>query len=347
MINYEVMSEQKQRIEWIDLAKGITILLVIVGHTVLEGFWGQIVRGIIFSFHMPLFFILSCATYRTFNTWPQFTKKLKKSAKYLLLPALATFSLDILIQYVQAINSYNLGLEFWKDKLFTLVFASGVSTSYNGFDVAGLGIAWFFFALFIGRTTFDYIQLSVKEGSKLLLFSCVISMAGVLYGKIQWMPFSMDVALASMPFFYFGHCMQYMNLTEAPLNKLGFWFVVWIGTLALTFTGSWTYMELAVRRYPLFPICYITAIAGTMAVVELSVLLCRLKKTMSGFILIGKNSMYLLCIHIMDGYMKFIWGGEEENQWILSARRIVFDLILFGAVMLIRKAICSKGKFDG
>lgn len=44
MINYEVMSEQKQRIEWIDLAKGITILLVIVGHTVLEGFWGQIVE---------------------------------------------------------------------------------------------------------------------------------------------------------------------------------------------------------------------------------------------------------------------------------------------------------------
>lgn len=106
--------------------------------------------------------------------------------------------------------------------------------------------------------------------------------------------------------------MQYMNLTEAPLNKLGFWFVVWIGTLALTFTGSWTYMELAVRRYPLFPICYITAIAGTMAVVELSVLLCRLKKTMSGFILIGKNSMYLLCIHIMDGYMKFIWGGRKK-----------------------------------
>lgn len=346
MINCEAVSEQKQRIEWIDLAKGITILLVIVGHTVSEGFWEQIVRGIIFSFHMPLFFILSCATYRTSNTWLEFTKKFKKSAKYLLFPALVTFSLEVLIQCIKEIKLYNLGLDFLKNKLFTLVFASGVSTPYNGFDVAGLGIAWFFFALLIGRTTFDYIQLSVKEDSKLFLFSCMIGMVGVLYGKIQWMPFSMDVALASMPFFYFGHCMQYMNLTESPLKKLGFWFAIWIGTLALTFTGSWTYMELAVRRYPLFPVCYITAIAGTMAIVELSVFLCKFKKLMSGFICIGKNSIYLLCIHIMDGYMKFIWGGEE-NQWILSVRRIMFDLILFGVTMLIRKAIYSKGKLDG
>lgn len=41
-----------KRIEFIDVAKGITILLVIVGHTIPEG----LMRTLIYSFHMPLFF---------------------------------------------------------------------------------------------------------------------------------------------------------------------------------------------------------------------------------------------------------------------------------------------------
>ena len=48
------------RIYWIDCAKGITILLVIIGHSI----YNPMVRGPIFSFHMPLFFILSGMTYK-------------------------------------------------------------------------------------------------------------------------------------------------------------------------------------------------------------------------------------------------------------------------------------------
>ena len=44
--------EKKKRIRWIDIAKGLTIILVIWGHTSVNQFW----RGVIFSWHMPLFF---------------------------------------------------------------------------------------------------------------------------------------------------------------------------------------------------------------------------------------------------------------------------------------------------
>lgn len=45
----------KSRIQYIDMAKGLTILLVIVGHidTV------NVLEAAIYSFHMPMFFILS------------------------------------------------------------------------------------------------------------------------------------------------------------------------------------------------------------------------------------------------------------------------------------------------
>lgn len=40
------------RVKWIDYAKGITMLLVIIGHTISD----DLIRRMIFSFHMPLFF---------------------------------------------------------------------------------------------------------------------------------------------------------------------------------------------------------------------------------------------------------------------------------------------------
>lgn len=45
-----------KRLDWIDIAKGIAIILVIVGHTVPNP---SPLRHAIFSFHMPVFFILA------------------------------------------------------------------------------------------------------------------------------------------------------------------------------------------------------------------------------------------------------------------------------------------------
>lgn len=44
-----------KRIAWIDIAKGIAILLMIIGHELPSNCH---LYGLIFSFHMPLFFIL-------------------------------------------------------------------------------------------------------------------------------------------------------------------------------------------------------------------------------------------------------------------------------------------------
>lgn len=322
------------RVNWIDFAKGITILLVIIGHTVSEGFYGGLLRGLIFSFHMPLFFILSCATYRCSETMDEYQKKLVRSARYLLMPAVLTFGLDIMLQCLRARSFFpDENMHFWIDKLFTFVFASGVSTSYNGFDVALMGIPWFFFALFLGRSIFDFIHLSCDDDTKTFLYCCVLGMLGILYGKIQWMPFSMDIALAILPFFYHGYRMKFMHLNERPLRKMLIWILVWLIALTLTFTGHWTYMELAVRRYTLFPICYIAAIAGTMAVCECSIILCQLKSIADPLIFIGKNSMYLLCIHILDGYWSKVWF-IQEHQFDSAIRRLLVDIAIFCFIML-------------
>lgn len=75
-----------QRFEWIDIAKGFACLLVIVGHTISPE---SALYRYIFSFHMPLFFIL--AGY-TFNPKPLMSL-VTSSAKRLLLPYTIVFLL--------------------------------------------------------------------------------------------------------------------------------------------------------------------------------------------------------------------------------------------------------------
>ena len=65
------------RIEWLDSLKGFAIFLVVVGHVVLgylragifpEYQWSlQLTHDLIYSFHMPLFFLISGFLYKL--TW--------------------------------------------------------------------------------------------------------------------------------------------------------------------------------------------------------------------------------------------------------------------------------------
>lgn len=65
----------RQRIDWIDTAKGLCMILVIVGHTLP---YGNLMRNFIFSFHMPAFFFLTGYTARRPDTWQGFACRVKR-----------------------------------------------------------------------------------------------------------------------------------------------------------------------------------------------------------------------------------------------------------------------------
>lgn len=50
----------KGRVSWIDCAKGIAAVLMILGHT----WFTESLKAFFYTFHMPLFFILSGYTFR-------------------------------------------------------------------------------------------------------------------------------------------------------------------------------------------------------------------------------------------------------------------------------------------
>ena len=90
----DVAVSQKKRIAWIDIAKGITILTVIWSHSLP---FGCLPRNLIFSFHMPLFFILSGFTLKPAKNVKNLIERTKKDFLRLIVPViLATILVSIL-----------------------------------------------------------------------------------------------------------------------------------------------------------------------------------------------------------------------------------------------------------
>ena len=242
----------KTRINWIDCAKGIAILLVIAGHTIEQ----PVIRGAIFSFHMPLFFILSCMTYRFATSGSELGAKFLKSCRHLLLPAVIVWAIwTLYVPISAAAHAAPIPdvVTYLRMQLLALIWASGAEVHFGATVIPTIGAPWFFFALCLGRAVYDLLHTKLGDKTTLAC-SIVLSAIGVWVGTHQWLPLSLDIALAIQPFFYVGERLPKDKLAEHPRR----WFLIaatlWAITLGICFLASGHYLELARRRYFMYPL---------------------------------------------------------------------------------------------
>ena len=108
----------KKRIGYIDMAKGLAIILVIVGHS---SFVPHIAKMILYIFHIPLFFFLSGFTlnvrkYETFSGY--FLNKLKGLVVPFFLLNSFVFLFQLFVMYPDQVLSFNI-LHFIKQLLLS------------------------------------------------------------------------------------------------------------------------------------------------------------------------------------------------------------------------------------
>lgn len=103
------VDNKNMRIEWVDIAKGIGMLLVVWAHIHDTGD----LCTVIYSFHMPLFFVLSGYLFKTdkYNGIWEFLMKKKKS---LIMPYLM-LSFITLLFYILINKVYWQGLSGFTD----------------------------------------------------------------------------------------------------------------------------------------------------------------------------------------------------------------------------------------
>lgn len=338
-----VTDKIKKRIDWVDCAKGIAIILVIVGHTVTFDTEPQrFVRGIIFSFHMPLFFILSALTFKFSDDSHAFVKKTKKAFFHLIIPVLILFGIRIGIDVAKNFSTID-AVPYAAMRINQLVYSAGYIVKVGDATISGIGMLWFLVVLFIGRSFYDYLHLKFKPVSFYIMIA-VCTAIGFVLSFIQWLPLSFDVALVILPLFLFGTFLKKIKIERWTILLMIVSVCVWAGTFLFMYYGKYGYMELSVRRYTLFPLCYITAIAGTMFVSYAGHYITKAGFLGKGIIWLGKNSLYLYMVHELDGNLGFIWqiSGSKYAQIPI---RVAVDIIICIILVNIIKRIRSKKSY--
>lgn len=175
----------KQRLEYIDIVKGIGILLVVLGHVTTN----KEVYHFIYAFHMPLFFIISGMF---LHDKPQF---IRKQAESLLLPY---FSFGLLTYlYWWLIESRF--RELPAGETFLLQFINlFFPTETQLCNV----VLWFLPCLFLSNVASNYLNKRIS--SKSLKISLVLGLICCVGFIGNGYPFYISQAVHSIPFVFFG-----------------------------------------------------------------------------------------------------------------------------------------------
>lgn len=334
----------KKRIEWIDISKGIAILLVIFGHVSILP-WAPY-KKLIFSVHMPLFFIVAGLT-ASGKTGIQY---IKKQTQRLIVPYVIVSVITVILS---TIISQKVDV-FWEVE--KILWASGVPANYGpGVPITGeefiptVGAIWFLPCMWCGKILFGAILKyteKFKEYSRAVVV-LLISAIGFILGQYVKVPFGVDIAIFVTIFMYAGYLIKTYQVLEMKYQLIGivaliFWY--------LSFRcGA---VELSARFYGDFPKCIFTilgAVGGSYIIFVFSREILQRINIIKIFLeFCGRKSLLILCVHHLEGcfiHWENILGNviPEKSVFvgamILGLVRSGFIVMVCLLIELLRKRI--------
>ena len=322
----------KKRIDWIDVAKGISIILVIIGHSIK---YNSDIYRFILSFHMPIFVILSGITHKIPKSKDKIKENIYKYIKQLLIPYILTFFIIMLLQTLT--NDKLTLLSFAKNFFVTLIWGNGVKYTLLGHTLKSVGPLWFLITLFLSKIIFDLLSFKLKE-KKLdmnIVIYCFCALAAIKIGNISWFPLNLDLVLIFLFYLYVGFLMKkYVNLLK-KYNIIIFLisFALWGICLGLNIN-----IELAYRLYPIGILSVIESLCASYCVIELCKIISQSKLLNKFLTNVGKISLIILCIHAVDMEGIHIWH-LNINGYIFAIIRVIATLLVSFAFVFIKNKI--------
>lgn len=311
----KLFSIPKGRIDWIDMAKGIAIILVIIGHTVK---FGSGTRNFIYSFHMPLFFLLSGYTYKIAENREEFLHHLKIGCRHLLFPYLIISIINVIASWWQG-SAHDI-LTLWKvtsrmgDALW---WASACNVRVH----PGIGAIWFLCSLFWAKIFIDSIHLLFRGKYTGYIFP-FLGLAGMAIGvKGKWLPQNIDVTLVAIFFVYLGMLWKKYYESIEKYSQILFLVAIsfWISCLYYDI-----YISMAERLYPFYLISVIEAVCGSFAICCLCKALAQNVYIKTGILFIGMHTLLILLVHQVDWIGRSLW--QTESYWMTCAMRVIMVL---------------------
>ncbi len=187
----------------IDILKGIGIFLVVLGHL---SFKNENISHLIFSFHMPLFFVLSGFVFKRKKMSNFFLSKFRR----ILIPYIFFSFISFLAYYM-----LNFRTSIYTIKDFFIGTLLGISNDYY---LAWNVVLWFLSSIFLVNVLFNVFFR--KKRWIVLLFLWLLGFI-LMYNIDAVLPFHIKSTLLAIPFFGFGILLKtnYKYLENFFFNK--------------------------------------------------------------------------------------------------------------------------------
>ena len=302
----------KVRIQWIDIARALAMLSVIVGHSLyvdmgqgmftgtasVKGFI-ELFGRMIYAFHMPIFFILSGYLFRK----KSYSREAKGALWNLILPYLTTCGLMIVLELITnrlSIFFLKPYLSSFRDTFVASLYGVGLKpTMPISLNVAPIGAIWFLPAMAIAVQIFNLVitktEHSTYKSANRIFLLLVLALIGKLVSSYWLLPFSINAALFSLIFLYIGYLFKeedYLKNISSMAITLGIF--VWV----LDAFGQ-TFLLVSVS-FPDTLLAIVGAVGASLVVFKIAQFLDRGNWISNGLAFIGRNSIIILCFHIVD-----------------------------------------------
>ena len=228
---------QTNRIGWIDAAKGMGIILVLIGHCDIPD-----VNQYIYIFHMPLFYIISGFCWNIGkNRSISFKDFAKKKFNSYIIPY---FKIALICFVVLGIGGNLLRMGFgdeYRTQLLKYIFGIAIYSRGTTEWLPSCSPIWFLTALFFAELIFYWIM----KQSRPIVFVAIAGILGFLCylcGKV--FPWNIDNALTAIPYLYVGTiARKYWSIISSvrylPIMLLACSLIFFFGLLGGDYDGNY------------------------------------------------------------------------------------------------------------
>lgn len=337
----------KPRSSTIDIAKGLGILLIVLGHNTIFTADFKSLAGLLTSFRVPLFFFMSGVTFSVRDR--SLSNMAFERADAWLKPCAVVLSVIGLIKVA-------LGLGTFENLLLSLTFATGFTFAWP--PLWFLPHLWLVYVtstalliyvetavntvlkqvmllVFLGFSGFFFLQVfnSTYENplcSKQLVFSTKLFNCGL--------PYSADILMITCLFFLAGYFLSDLvkkfkpNLVDPLLSAL---------VLTLLYSIYPMPLDLNARQYQDCFVSPLLAFCGIYLTLSICAYLAKLEVATRVFSYFARASLFILIFHapILYGLIKIL-QRLMVAEWLIGVLAFVLPI----SISILLFSICKKSK---
>ncbi len=313
-----------RRIQWIDLAKGLAMILIIAGHA------GHAETDrYLYTFHVPVFFLISGYFITEKGTFRSFTWKKIRS---LVFPYCFTVLLMALLAAILQLTSGQTAqaLPAAGEWLLRGLYGSGSKWVPTLGKIQHIGPPWYLWALFWASLL---VRLTIKKTWGFLLV-LLIAAIGYLTSPYVWLPLSLQAGATGAIYVYLG---AEFRKNGKELKASTILFLAGAAFLMWETANNWR-LSIASNR---FDYTFLTGF-GAVMISAAFLCLCQWLDSVSAgpiswlnrfFRFLGTHSLMLLCVHTLE-FTFLPWAEVEAAlsmlppdpmNWVVLILKVVLD----------------------